>query len=65
MFYVKYYMQVNSLNQNHQNHNDWAEAVYEELSQNGGNISHLTGLATYYLNNLVIPCRVQCNICWL
>ncbi|KAH9992252.1 hypothetical protein BJV74DRAFT_404162 [Russula compacta] len=33
----------------------WAAAVHRELSQNGGDISHLTGLATFYLYRLVIP----------
>jgi hypothetical protein len=68
MFYVEYYMQVNTLYHTRpirQSPHDWAAAVYGHLTRDGGEISHLTGLATYYLNNLVIPCRVQCNICWV
>ncbi|KAI0004878.1 hypothetical protein BJV74DRAFT_948059 [Russula compacta] len=34
---------------------DWAAAVHGELSQNGGDISHLTRLAFFFLNRLVIP----------
>jgi hypothetical protein len=43
---------------------NWAAAVYEELSRNGNKLP-LTNLAVLYLNDLVIPCRVQRNICWL
>ena len=63
--YIKYYLQVNSLEHDCSiSPDDWAAAVHGELSQNGGDISHLTRLAFFYLNRLVIPCEVQCNICW-
>lgn len=41
---------------------DWAVAVQEEIKQNGGNLKPLMSLAELYLNALVIPCKVQCNI---
>jgi hypothetical protein len=64
-FYVEYYVQVNSLNSDRSvSPANWAAAVYEGLSREG-NISPLTNLAVLYLNDLVIPCRVTCNICWL
>ena len=62
-FHIEYYVQVNSLNGDLSvSPGNWAEAVYEELSQNG-NILPLTDLAGDYLNNLILPCRVQCTIC--
>jgi len=65
-FYVEYYyMQVTSLNSDRSvSLANWVAAVYEGLSRDG-NISPLTNLAILYLNDLVIPCRVQCIICWL
>jgi len=67
-FYVEYYVQVNSLKDDlSASPDDWAGAVYKELRREG-NISPLTDdteLASRYLNDLIIPCRVQCNICKL
>jgi len=37
--------------------------VNDELTENGGDISPVTWLANYYLTNLVIACKVQCNVC--
>ena len=64
-FYVKYYAQVGSLNGDHSvSPDDWAADLNNELLENGGNTSFVANLANYYLTHLVIPCRVQCNICW-
>ena len=42
---------------------NWAVKVNEELTENGGNISFVKSLAEFFLTNLVIACKVQCNIC--
>ncbi len=64
-FHIEYYSQVNSLdNDRSVSPGDWATAVSQGLSQNG-NISALRDLSVVYLNDLVIPCRSRCKICWL
>jgi hypothetical protein len=64
-FYVKYCAQVDKLDSDRSvSPYDWAANVNKELNENGGNTSSLTDLANYYLTNLVIAIRVQCNICW-
>ena len=64
-FYVEYYVQVDSLDTDRSaSPANWAAAVYEGLGRNG-NMSPLMNLAVLYLNDLVIPCRVQCNIRWV
>ena len=64
--HIEYCVKVASLNNDRCSVSpaNWAEAVYEGLSRNGNTLP-LTNLAVLYLNNLVIPRRVQCNICWL
>jgi hypothetical protein len=66
-FYVECYVQVNNLNSDylHSSPDEWAIAVFQEIEQNGGNMVPLENLAGAYLNDLVIPSRVQCNICWM
>jgi hypothetical protein len=66
-FYVKYCAQVDKLDSDRSvSPDDWAANVNRELKETGGDMtkSSLTDLANYYLNNLVIACRVQSNICW-
>ena len=61
-----YYAQVgNLIGEPHDrsvNPNDWAAKVNKELTENGGNISFVKSLAEFFLTNLVIACKVQCNI---
>ncbi|KAH9963117.1 hypothetical protein BC827DRAFT_1193455 [Russula dissimulans] len=49
---------VHSLDSDHPaSPSDWAAIVYQELSQNNGNTTYLTALASYYLSHLVIAFR--------
>lgn len=65
-FYVKYYARVYKLIGESPDlsvsPDDWAVEVNDELNENNGNISFVKELADYYLTNLVIACKVQCNI---
>ena len=67
-FYVtkKYYAQVGKLigesPDRSESPDDWAVKVDEELTANGGNMSFVKSLAEFFLTNLVIACKVQCNI---
>jgi hypothetical protein len=67
-FYVKYCAQVGKLDSDRAvSPVDWAANVNKKLNENDEDMSEssLTDLANYYLNNLVIACRVQFNIfCW-
>ena len=65
-FYVKYCAQVANLDNDRSiSPDDWAAEVDNELLQNGGTITSITKLANFYLSNLIIACRVLCNISWL
>ena len=62
---IEYWAQVNSLNGDRSvSPDEWAADVYSKLSEDGGNLTHVTEFASDYLNNLVVVCRVQWNICW-
>jgi len=67
LFYPEYYAQVDNLIGESPDHSvspdDWAVRVNDELTENGGDISPVTWLASHYLTNLVIACMVQCNVC--
>jgi hypothetical protein len=38
---------------------EWALVVHQQLNQNGGNITYLTDLASYYLSYLVIARKLS------
>ena len=62
-FYVEYYVQVNLLNSDRSSSpTDWAVVAHGIITQNNVKMDTLTSLAALYLNDLVIQCRVQCNI---
>jgi len=67
LFYPKYYAPVDILIGESPDRSvspgDWAVNVNNELTENGGDISPVTWLANYYLTNLVVACKVQCNVC--
>ena len=59
-FYVEYYVQVNLLNSDRfSSPAGWAAAVHRTITDNNINMNTLTDLAARYLNDLIIPCRVQ------
>ncbi|KAI0256142.1 hypothetical protein BJV78DRAFT_441173 [Lactifluus subvellereus] len=58
--YVKYFVQVDALGSDRSSSvspDDWAAIVHQELKQNGGNLTHLTALASHYLTHLIIAFR--------
>ena len=60
-FNVKYYAQVTNLSVERSVIPEaWAKQVDDEL-KNNVDISPVSEFASFYLSNLVIPCRVQCN----
>jgi hypothetical protein len=36
---------------------DWATIVHRNFEQSGGNMSHLTALASYYFSHLIVPSK--------
>jgi hypothetical protein len=65
-FYVKCHSQANNIlyGETSLNPGDWEAQVNGQLKDNGGDISLVTDLASYYLTNLIMPCTVQCIIYW-
>ena len=63
-FHVKYYMQVNTLNNSDRSVSpgDWAIVVQAQIRQTGGIMKPLTDPASFSLTCLVSGCMVKWNL---
>jgi hypothetical protein len=63
-FYVKYFMQANTLNSSDRSVSpgDWAMAVQAKIRQTGGILKPPTDPASFSLTCLITGCRVQWNL---